>query len=354
VNRRLLLLIAMACALLGAFVAFSNEYANHAPTPHHVPIQAVAPPQVVAQLQAGLATASPGGFSITQASSPLAARRAILQQRADGAIIIARQGPAQILTAGAQGLTLQQLIEKALSPVAAAAHRPVVVTDLAPLPSADHSGLSGFDFSLALLLPGMLGSMFLYLAGRRSRVWWRVTAAVLYAVGVSFFGMLILDFGFGALTGHFVALFALGVFGALAFVLFAFACQEMAGVAGTGLAAFLFLFVGVGANGGTTVAPLLPAVYRQISPWTPNGAIVRAVRAVTYFHGYGIGQPLLALAIWSAVALLLIAGNDLLRVTERQVSSADASSIYATSGITLVTGKLKRREQPHATPVTRG
>jgi hypothetical protein len=179
-----------------------------------------------------------------------------------------------------------------------------------------------------------------------------VASAVLYAAGVSFLGMLILDLGFGALAGHFPGVFAIGAFGALTFVLFALACQEMAGIAGTGLAAFLFLFIGVGANGSTTAAPLLPAVYRQISPWTPNGAITRAVRTVTYFHGYGIGQPLLALAIWSAAALVLIAGNDLLRATERRVPSADAPSIYATSGIALVTGKLKRREQVEATPVT--
>jgi hypothetical protein len=353
VNRALLALIAMGCALLGAFVTFSNEYVNHAPAPHDVPIQAVASPQVVARLAAGLAKASPGGFSITRASSSAAARRAILQQQADGAIIIAGQGPAQVLTAGAQGPALAQVVAKALSPAAAAAHRGVVITDLAPLPSADHSGLSGFNFSLALLLPGILGSMFLYLAGRRSRVWWRVAAAVLYAVGVSILGVLILDSGFGALTGHFAAVFAIGAFGALTFALFAIACQEIAGIAGTGLAAFLFLFIGVGANGSTTATPLLPAVYRQISPWTPNGAITRAVRTVTYFHGNGIGQPMLALVIWSAAALLLIAGNDLLRATERRVPSADDSSIYATSGITLLTDKLKRREQPQATPVTR-
>jgi hypothetical protein len=315
VNSRLqLLLAAVGCAMFGAFIAFTNAYPNHAPTPHHIPIQAVAPPRAVAQLQTGLAKAEPGGFSITRASSPTSARRAVLQQQADGAIIIPGQGPVQILTAGAQGPTLQQIVEKALSPAAAAAatastavQRPLVVTDLAPLPSADHSGLSGFDLMLALLLPGVLGSMLLYLAGRRLRVWWRVAAAVVYALLVSVFGVLILDFGFGALTGHFAAVFAIGSLGALTFVLVALACQEMLGMAGTGLAAFAFLFVGVGLNGATTVVPLLPDVYRQISPWTPNGAIVHAVRTVTYFQGNGIGQPLLALATWSAAALLLIA-----------------------------------------------
>lgn len=31
VDRRLLLILAVACALPGAFVTFCNEYANHAP-----------------------------------------------------------------------------------------------------------------------------------------------------------------------------------------------------------------------------------------------------------------------------------------------------------------------------------
>jgi hypothetical protein len=277
VNSRLLLLAAATgCALLGSFIVFSNEYADHAPAPRNVPIQVVASPQAVAQLQAGLATASPGGFSVTQAPSPAAARDAIGQQQADGAIIIAGQGPAQILIAGAQGLTL---------------------------------------------------------AGRRSRVWWRVLAVALYAVLVALSGVVILDIGFGALTGHFAAIFGIGIFGALSYMLFAFACQELAGIAGTGVAALFFIFTGIAVNGATTAAPLLPAVYRQISPWTPNGAIVHAVRTVTYFQGYGIGQPLLALAIWLAATLLLIAGNDLRRVAGRRASTTDASSIGPPAGI---------------------
>ena len=36
-NRRLLVLIAMGCALPGAFAAFRDEYASHAPAPHGVP-----------------------------------------------------------------------------------------------------------------------------------------------------------------------------------------------------------------------------------------------------------------------------------------------------------------------------
>jgi hypothetical protein len=165
-----------------------------------------------------------------------------------------------------------------------------------------------------------------------------VTAGVPYAVLVSLFGVLILDFGFGALTGHFAAVFAIGVFGALTYMLLAFACQQMAGLAGTGFAALLFIFIGIPADGATVAAPLLPAVYRQISPWTPNGAIVRAVRAVTYFHGYGIGQPLLALALWSAAALALIAGSDLLRLAGRRAPAADASPIGRQAGIGGIRG----------------
>jgi hypothetical protein len=322
-GRLLLLLIAVACALLGSFMAFSNEYASHAPTPHDVPVYAVGSPQAVAHLAAGLDRAAPGGFSVTAASSPEAARSAILQQRADGAIIMDGPGPVQILTAGAQGITLQQQVTRALSAAAlAAAGRPPVVTDLVPLPSADHSGLSGFNFSLALLIPSLLGSVLLYLTGRRYRVWWRVAAVAVYAVLVSLFGVLILDAGFGALAGHFAAVFAIGALGALTFGLLALTCQLVAGLPGTGIAALAFMIVGIVVTGGTTAGPLLPSGYRQVSPWTPNGAIVRAVRAVTYFHGNGAGQPLLALSIWLGAALVLIAGSDLMRGSARRAPAA--------------------------------
>lgn len=82
---------------------------------------------------------------------------------------------------------------------------------------------------------------------------------MLYAVLVSLSAVLILDSGFGVLAGHFAAVFAVGAVGALTYMLFAFACQEMAGVAGTGFAALLFIFIGIAVNGATTATPLLIA-----------------------------------------------------------------------------------------------
>jgi hypothetical protein len=352
VNVRLLLIVAAACAVLGSFMVFSFEYANHAPTPHGVPIALVAPSQEAVRLRAALDEVVPGGFSIARASSPTAARRAVITQQADGALIIASSGRAHILTAAAQGLNLQRVVLGTLSAAAAAAHRPVIVTDVAPVSSGDRSGQSGFVYSLGLLIPSVIGGMLLYQLGRGARLWWLVAAGIVYALLVAFFGMLILDFGFGALTGHFAALFAIGTFGALAAVLFSLGCQATIGVAGAGVSALVFLFIGGAVNGGTTAAAMLPVVYRQISPWTPNGAIVRAVRSVTYFHGHGIGQPIVALAALAALALLLIAGNDLLQVTARRASPADVSSIYGTSGIRLVTEMRRRPGQARPAPVT--
>jgi hypothetical protein len=201
------------------------------------------------------------------------------------------------------------------------------------LPTRDRTDLSIFVYELGLLIPSVIGSVGLYLIGRRSRVWWRATAALLYAVLVALFGTLIVDTGFGALTGAWLALFGIGVIGALAFSLPIAGAQATLGLPATGLMAVLLIFVGNAISGGSVPTGMLPDVYRQVSPWLPNGAIVHAARSVVYFGGHGLGQPLLALALWAGAGQVLLAANDLLHAYHRRGAPERAAEIYATPGI---------------------
>jgi hypothetical protein len=334
---RRLLLVAIAAAIAGTLLVLSFAYADHDPRPHDVSVAVVGPPAAAARLRAGLDHALPGGFTVVREPSATAARTALRAQRIRGALVLGSGSghpTATVLTAGAAGLTLQQAVSGALTGAAhAAGATHVAADDVAPLPSGDHAGLASFVLELGLLVPSVLGSAALYLVGLRSRLWWRVAAAALFAVLLGGLGTLVLTVGFGALTGGGVAVFGIAVLGALAFVLSVGAAQATFGLPATGLMALVLIFVGNAVSGGSVPTGMLPDGYRQISPWLPNGAIVHALRAVAYFGGRGLGQPLLALGIWAGGALLLLLVNDLLHSQAIRHAPERIIEIYATPGI---------------------
>jgi hypothetical protein len=354
---RRLILVAIAAAIAGALLTLSFTYADHEPAPHGVRIAVVAPPAVTAHIAAGLRRAAPGAFQVLALGSAPAARAALHDQEIRGALVLGVGGDphrAEILSAGAAGAALQQVVETALGHVATAAHAHASVQDVVPPGGADRSGLVTFVFQLGLLVPSVVGSVGLYLVGLRRRLWWRVTAAWLFAALVAALGTLVVATGFGALPGHWAAIFGIGMLGALAFILATAAAQTTLGLPATALMAILLVFVGNAVSGGSVPTAMLPDVYRQISPWLPNGAIVHAVRAVVYFGGHGLGQPLLTLALWAGGSCLVLAANDALHAVERRRAGGalvDAAEIYATPGV-VHAARLRRRTPRGSEPAS--
>jgi uncharacterized phage infection (PIP) family protein YhgE len=140
----------------------------------------------------------------------------------------------------------------------------------------------------------------------------------LFAVLVGGAAVLALDVILGALTGATLALLAVAVFGALTFVLTFAALQALVGLPGTALAALVLVFTGNAMSGGTVSVAFLPDGFRQIAPWLPNNAIVRATQNVVYFSGHDLGHPLLVLGLWSGTALAIFAGVDVLHRLARR------------------------------------
>jgi hypothetical protein len=198
-------------------------------------------------------------------------------------------------------------------------------------------------FELALLLPSVLGSIGLFLLGRRYRLWWRVTAAALFAALAACGSVLVLDAVLGALTGAAAALIGVAFLGSLTFVAFVTACQAVTGLPGTGLAALVFVFIGNAVSGGTVPFAFLPGGFRQVAPWLPNGAVVSAARDVVYFPQASAGHPLLVLGIWLAGSLAVVAGVDLLHLAERRRSPDRKAEIYAAPGAGIIRSWTIRR-----------
>jgi hypothetical protein len=199
-------------------------------------------------------------------------------------------------------------------------------------------------FGLGLLIPGVLGSVGLFLLGMRLRLWWRVAAATLFALLAACGGVLAMDTILGALTGATVPLIGIGFLGALSFVLFVAALQSVVGLPGTALAAVGFIFVGNAISGGSVPIGFLPGGFRQIAPWLPNSAIVHAVRDVVYFNGHDLAQPLLVLGLWPAVALIVLVGVDLLHLSERrQRPHHHPGEIYRTPAVAHLRQRVRSR-----------
>jgi hypothetical protein len=336
---RRLFAIAVAAAVVGFILTLSFGFADHAPAPHGVRLAVAAPAGFVHELTTGLAHAAPGGFNVVTAPSARAVIASVLSQSAAGGLVTGATGPVTIVTAAAAGSSQQQAIMAALTAAATKLHRQARSLDVAPLPASDRAGLSVFVFEIGLLLPSVIGSIGLFLLGRRLRLWWRITAAFLFALLAACGSVLALDAIFGALTGATAALIGVGFLGSLTFVVFVTACQAVTGLPGTGLAALAFVVVGNAVSGGTIPFAFLPDGFRQVAPWLPNGAIVSAARDVVYLPGSDLVHPLLVLGIWLAGSLAVLACVDLLHLAERRSAPERAAEIYATSG----TANLRRR-----------
>jgi hypothetical protein len=142
----------------------------------------------------------------------------------------------------------------------------------------------------------------------------RLVAVVPYALASGLGGAIIVDPVLGAVTGHFAALWGLGVLLVYAAAAVTLAFQVLAGVLGIGLTVLVFVVLGNPSAGGAYQPSVLPPFWRALSGALPNGAGTAAVRSIVYFHGHGIVGNLLTICAWLVggvvVALLASLRHD--------------------------------------------
>jgi hypothetical protein len=212
-----------------------------------------------------------------------------------------------------------------------------------PLPNADRSGLTSYVFELGLLIASIIGSVGLFLVGRNYRIWYRVGAACGFVLLVSAAEIIAQYAILGSVSTAPFATYGIAVLGGASFVLFVVACQAVFGLAGTALGAVALIFVGNFVTGGAVPRSFLPDVYRQLSNWLPDSAIVSGVRSVVYFGGRSLGHPLLVLSVWVGAALLVVAAVDALQTSELRQTSTPPDEVYATSALVQLRKRKERR-----------
>lgn len=343
-------ILGAAAAIFSCLFVLSFGYAQHAPRPHGVRIDVVAPPGNVEQVRHSLDDAAPGYFDVRPVPTETLARQHLQHMSTSGALVERPGAQPWILTAGAEGVPLQQAVSKALGNVARGQGDEPMMVDVVPLPDGDRAGLSVFALELGLLVPAVIGAIAFFLMGARTRIWVRVIGAVVYAALASALVWVSLDVILGALTGAPWALLGDAAMISGAFVLSVVALHSLFGLKGTAVAAIALFVVGNAVNGVAVPTSMLPDGYRQIAPWMPNNAAVNLVRSDMYFDGHGQGGPLLTLALWFGVAVVIVAAADLVHLRLRHATPASVPEVYATSLVDYL-----RSPRPHAhrrTPAT--
>jgi hypothetical protein len=290
-------------------LAFILSYvgAFHAPTPDRIPVAVVGPAAVSDQLNA-----LPGHpLAATPVTGEAAARAQLRAGDTSAVLLVDPSGTRDsLLVASGGGASLVTAVEQVTQQVESAQGRTAAVTDVVPLQSGDARGLTGFYLVIGWIVGGYLVAALLGVArGSRPetprRAGFRLLALAPYAVLSGLGGAIVVGPLLGALTGHFLALWALGTLVVFAAGAVTLAFQVLFGVLGVGLTVLLFVVLGNPSAGGAYQSRLLPAFWRALSGALPNGAGTDAVRRIVYFGASGTTGHLAVLAAYALVGAVV-------------------------------------------------
>lgn len=313
VNRRTALLVVGALALQVAFVT-SYIGAFHHPTPHRIPMAVTTPSTEITDEAFFRLALLPGEpLAPRRVSGEAVAREQIESREVDGALVLSPTGTSDtLLVAGGAGGALSEALIELVTAAGSTDGRTVRVVDVVPIPSAtgDERGLSLFYLVVGWCAGGYLcGAILAISAGARpankARASIRLGVLMAYAAAAGLLGAVVSGPVLGAQPGSVWPLWGLGALVVFAVGAVTLALQELAGVAGLGLAVLVAVILGNPSTGGVYAYPLLPPFWRTIGPVLPPGAGTYAARSIVYFQGNGAGGPVLVLAAWAVGGALM-------------------------------------------------
>ncbi|MFD0689295.1 DUF3533 domain-containing protein [Actinomadura fibrosa] len=318
VTLRALLLILGVLALQFGFI-LSYIGAFHLPTPHRVPVAVVAPAATARAVAAQLDGLEGDPVRARPAATEREGRRMLLGRTVDAVVLVDVRGSADtLLVASAGGPALSETAAQIAKRLESGRQRQVRVVDVRPPGPKDGRGLSSFYLVIGWIVGGYLAAAILGLAGgarpaRPQRTVVRLGALALYAVVSGLGGAVIADPLLGALTGHFVQLWAIGALVVFAAAAATVALQTLLGLVGIGVAILLFVVLGNPSAGGAYPLSLLPAFWRAIGGWLPTGAATTAVRNTVYFSAHHTARALWVLAAYALVGTAVSLGASAVR-----------------------------------------
>ena len=302
--RNAVVVMAIAVTMVSVF-AVSYTLALGRPTPHDIPAAIVGHPAHRPGVVPALEAATGNGLRLTRYASLARAKHAIAEQWIYAALALTGSRP-RLFVASAAGTSVARVLEQAAQAVPARAGGPLEIVDLHPLPPTDPQGLASFYATLAATILGFV-TMFQLRAHAESLSLraWLVCIAVLALVGGLVLA-LITDPLLKALWGPFPELWAALAAQVAAAALFNSAMLTLLGRWAIIPTWGLFIAIGNAASGGAVAPPLLPAFYRFVGRFLPNGAAVETIRNAVYFTDHQHLEPILVEAAWITGALVLL------------------------------------------------
>ncbi|GAA1262698.1 DUF3533 domain-containing protein [Kitasatospora nipponensis] len=323
-------------------LGFITSYvgALHDPSPHRLSIGVVAPPPAQQQLLTALAQVPDEAVRPRAVADRAQAESLIRDQRLYAALLVDPAGSQDtLLVASARGPAAATAAQKIVGGLEQAQGRTVRVEDVVPLARGDAEGLSGFYLVVGCCVGGYLVASILGISAgsrpaNRHRAAIRTGVLALYAVAAGLGGALIIGPVLHALPGSTWGLWGLGTLVVFAVGTITMALECLFDVIGIGIAVLLFVVLGNPSAGGVFPPPLMPPFWRAIGPWLPNGAGTDVARSIAYFDATRLTGPLLVLAAWAVVGLVVTAlavslrpgGGRMGAAPGRQADGEDAST----------------------------
>ncbi|TMR01812.1 hypothetical protein ETD83_13935 [Actinomadura soli] len=305
--------VAVAAALLQLVMVIAFSWPAARVAPRDVPI-VVAGPQAAAVAER-LDRERPGAFDVRTERDEAAARAALTDREAYGAVVTTPSGPKVLTASAASPVLAQQLTALAqvltqpggasVSPGSASAS---VVEDVVGADSDDPRGAGFGALALPLIMSGLAAAVLLTFAIRQAA--WRAAGVVVFAVlrGLGVAG--IAQGWLSLLPGSYLAVAGVMSLTILAVTGTVVGLAAAVGRAGFGLGGLALLLVGNPLSAATSAPELLPQPWGEIGQLLPPGAAVTLLRSTAFFDGAGAAGPVAVLVAWAAAGfgLLTIGG----------------------------------------------
>ena len=289
-------LVTLLTLLISAFAWPASEM-----EPRSLPLVVAGPEAAVTQIETQLAaSAGEDAFEITAAADREAAVEAIEEREAYGAIVAGPEGQEVLVASAASANVAQQLTQMATAMGAETGVQPKV-TDVVASAEDDPRGIVFGAAALPLVIGGIMVGAMTSLVLTRTRD--RVAATFLIAIGGGLAMTGVVQGWLGAFEGNYLANAGVVALGILAVALPIVGLRHLIGIAGVGIVALLVLLVGNPLSGITSAPEMVP--FAWLGQLMPPGAAGSALRGFSFFDGAGTTTPLIVLACWAGVGLLL-------------------------------------------------
>ncbi|WP_207782640.1 hypothetical protein [Phytoactinopolyspora limicola] len=298
--------------LVGLLVtAFGWPAANS--EPRDVPLAVAGPPAAVEQVAGQLESVRPGWFDVEPAADADEALALIADREVYGAVILAPDGPPQVLTASAASRVVADVLEALAGQLGGDGPPATGVQDVVPLPDDDPRGAGFTASALPIVLGGLIVGVALSLAvtgvGRRT------VSALIAASAAGLVVALVTQPWLGVLEGNYLANAGIIALTIAAISLTIVGLNATLGLPGIALGGLTMLLLGNPLSGVTSAPEMLPSGWGALGQLLPPGAGANLLRSAAFFDGAAVAGPLLVLTGWLAVAaILLVIGAKLRRV----------------------------------------